>query len=37
MDVNQSDEINNLSFNFNSNEKVKTKVCFYSMDENILI
>ena len=36
MDINHSDEINNLSFNFNSNEKVKTKVCFYSMDENIL-
>ena len=37
MDVNQSDEINNISFNFNnSNEKDLAKVCFYSMDENIL-
>ena len=37
MDVNQSDEINNLSSNFNnSNEKDIAKVCFYSMDENIL-
>ena len=31
----QSEE-NNISFNFNSNEKDYAKVCFYSMDENIL-
>lgn len=34
MDENLSED--NISFNFNSNEKDIAKVCFYSLDENIL-
>lgn len=34
--VNESVDMNNISFNFNTNEKEIAKVCFYSMEEKML-